>query len=306
MEKPHNFYQVESLQVGQKEKDWKWEDEFRPEQNAKAKHSQLQTLFLPEDHVSWNCTKSINQKVMLKSEETFYSLHGDRFLSGGIRDPFSPKTRATIPSMPFPFSRLLDSAMGHFFSPPRAISLSLYLNVCFSWASQNKLEKCSEIRSANTGPWHYPCPTRTCCLTLCPSHGTHLSPPPWKLDSLGRPISVPLSRGSTIPLVTWASAWHWQESGAGKDFVSKLQKLGSLSKFLCCEHAEEWNTAQLTWRKQWCTAVLLPGTGKTFLGNIFCLLMSPQQKALDLSQLPESSHSFRFLLSFSISFSLCF
>lgn len=125
-------------------------------------------------------------------------------------------------------------------------------------------------------------------------------------DSLGHPVSVPLSCSSAIPLVTWASAWRWQESGAVKDFVSKLQKPGSLSKFLCCEHAEEWNTAQLTWRKQWCTAVLLPGTGKRFLGNIFCLLMSSQQKALDLSQLTESSHSFRFLLSFSISFSLCF
>ena len=85
--------------------------------------------------------------------------------------------------------------------------------------------------------------------------------------------------------------------------VSKLHKLGFLSTLLGCKRTEEWNTAQLTWRKQWCTAVLLPSTGKTFLGNIFCLLMSPQQKALNLSQQPGSFHYFRFLLSFSISFS---
>lgn len=105
---------------------------------------------------------------------------------------------------------------------------------------------------------------------------------------------------TTVPSVTQVSVLHWQESWAVKDCVSKLQKLGFLSKFLSSEHTEEWNTAQLTWRRQWRTAALLPGTGKTFLGNIFCLLMSPQQKALDLSQLPESFH-FQVLIIF-----LCF
>lgn len=123
-------------------------------------------------------------------------------------------------------------------------------------------------------------------------------------DSLGCPISVLPSYGTSVILVTWASVWCRQESGAVKDFVSNLQKLGSLSKFLCCEHAKEWNTVQQNWRKQWCTAVLLPGTGKTFVGNTFCLLMSPQQKALEFSQLPVSSHTFKFLLAFFISSSV--
>lgn len=158
--------------------------------------------------------------------------------------------------------------------------------------------------SANAGLLQYPCPSCACGCTLCPPPRIYLSPP------------LQLLWLSGLSYLCATLLWHHNYFGdmsfsmvltgigAVKDFVSNLQELGSLSKFLCCEHAKEWNTVQQNWRKQWYTAVLLPGTGKTFLGNIFCLLMSPQQKALDFSQLPVSSHTLKFLLSFFISSSV--
>lgn len=50
---------------------WKT-DELRPESpDAKTKRSQLQTVFLTQDHTLWNSMQLTDQKVTHKSEETF-------------------------------------------------------------------------------------------------------------------------------------------------------------------------------------------------------------------------------------------